>query len=138
MTKTIKSITRLVSKDDMLNDKKYETWSRRARFLLIERVALDTIIEEWVQPMRQARQSLVDFRLEESAYKDTLNRDQLGRVVLLAHMCNDYMLKYEKYTIAKSVWDQVKEDFGGTTVTRLRQFQMNFDWFIKHPNVTMR
>ncbi|KAL5731410.1 hypothetical protein ACHQM5_004141 [Ranunculus cassubicifolius] len=48
------------------------------------------------------------------------------------------MLKYERLDTARAVWERVREDLGGTTVTRLRQLQMNFDKFIKRPNVTMR
>lgn len=33
---------------------------------------------------------------------------------------------------------QVIEDLGATFVTRLRQLEMNFNWFVKEPQVTMR
>lgn len=80
--------------------------------------------------MRHVGYSPSDFWAEETSYKDFLNRDQMGQLVLLAHTHNHFMLKYDKYTTTRSVWDQVKEDLGGTTITRLRQLQMNFDRFV--------
>ncbi|KAL5722543.1 hypothetical protein ACHQM5_006053 [Ranunculus cassubicifolius] len=134
MAATPKFSTALMSNDDMLNDKNYETWSRKARILLIERDVLEAITENLEEPVMQNGQPQANFNTLLAAYYAFRKKDQVGRLVLLAHMKNDYMLKYERLNTAREVWERVREDLGGTT----RQLQMSFDKFMKRPNVTMR
>lgn len=134
-----KSVIGLMSKEDTLNDKNYESWSRRARMILVDRDAMETLTEEPVEPLeRDPGQSMAEFRAAQQAYVDFKRKDNIGRIVLLYHMQNDYMIKYESLPTTKAIWDAVTADLGGTTVTRLRQLQMNFEKFSKRPNVTMR
>lgn len=59
-------------------------------------------------------------------------------VVLLGTIMNDYMPKHERYDTSKEVQYHVKLDPGETTVTLLRQLQMDFDRFTKRPRTILR
>ena len=48
------------------------------------------------------------------------------------------MLRFERYCSAQAVWDAVKVQYGGTSITRLRQLTLKFDGYKKRQNQTMR
>ena len=71
------------------------------------------------------------------AYNSWKKKSRSARIILLSCMRNDLMLRFECHNTAKELWDAVKRNYGGTTVTRRRQLQMRFDSYKKKPNHTM-
>ena len=48
------------------------------------------------------------------------------------------MLRFEKHRSTLAIWDAVKVQYGGTSITRLRQLTLKFDAYKKQSNHTMR
>jgi gag-polypeptide of LTR copia-type len=54
--------------------------------------------------------------------------------MLLSRMENDVMREFRQYEVAKEMWLALKQKFGGTFVTKLRQLTIKFDTYKKRPN----
>ena len=48
------------------------------------------------------------------------------------------MLRFEKHRSTLAIWDAVKVQYGGTSISRLRQLTLKFDAYKKQSNHTMR
>ena len=48
------------------------------------------------------------------------------------------MLRFERHRSAQIVWDAVKVQYGGTSITKLRQLTLKFNCYKKHQNHTIR
>jgi gag-polypeptide of LTR copia-type len=53
-------------------------------------------------------------------------------------MENDVMREFRQYEVAKEMWLALKQKFGRTSVTKLRQFTIKFSTYKKCPNHSMR
>ena len=62
------------------------------------------------------------------AYK---RKDRVARILMLNNIRNDMMLRFENNHPAMTVWDAAKIQFGGTSITRLRQLTLKFDAYKK-------
>jgi arginyl-tRNA synthetase len=53
-------------------------------------------------------------------------------------MKNDVMHEFRQYEVAKEMQLALKQKFGGTSVTKLKQLTIKFDTYKKRPNHSMR
>ncbi|EEF49151.1 conserved hypothetical protein [Ricinus communis] len=51
--------------------------------------------------------------------------------ILISSMNDDLVYEYQQYPIAHSMWVDLREKFGGTTISKLRQLTIKFDTFKK-------
>ena len=68
------------------------------------------------------------------AYQAYKRKDRVVRILLLSSMRNDIMLRFERHRSAQAVWDVVKVQYGGTSITRLCQLTLKFDGYKKRQN----
>ncbi|GAV90394.1 UBN2_2 domain-containing protein, partial [Cephalotus follicularis] len=64
-------------------------------------------------------------------------KDHCARFTLLSCMHDDLIGAYEHCPTAKEMWDQLRFDFGGTSVTRLRSLVLKFEMYKKEPKNSM-
>ncbi|GAV72298.1 UBN2_2 domain-containing protein, partial [Cephalotus follicularis] len=81
------------------------------------------------QPEGNTAQSRRDLEVFETWSK----KDRYARFTLPSCMHDDLIGAYEHYATAKKMWDQLRFDFGGTSVTRLRSLVLKFEMYKKDP-----
>ena len=57
--------------------------------------------------------------------------------MLLSSMDDAVMYEFEQYDTAHVMWMAVKDNFGGTSATKLRKLTIKFDTYKKRPNHMM-
>ena len=124
-----KSIINDLNQGEKLNEKNYDIWHRKVQYLLDDQDLLETINEVMVEPADDK---------DKPAYMAWKKKDKAARIVLLSTMSNDIMLRFEKYRNTKTLWDAVKFQYGGTSITRLRQLTLKFDGYKKRHDHSMR
>lgn len=58
-------------------------------------------------------------------------------ITLLSSMENDVMREFRKYELAHEIWNARKEQFGATSVAKIRQLTIKLDTYKKCPNHNM-
>ncbi|EEF36901.1 conserved hypothetical protein [Ricinus communis] len=61
-----------------------------------------------------------------------------ARGILISFMNNDLVYEYQQYPTSHAMWVALREKFGGTTVSKLKQLTIKFDTFKKVPNKSMK
>ncbi|GAV85274.1 UBN2_2 domain-containing protein [Cephalotus follicularis] len=64
-------------------------------------------------------------------------KDRCARFTLLSCMHDDLIGAYEHCATSMVMWDQLRFDFGGTFVTRLRSLVLKFEIYKKEPKNSM-
>ena len=72
------------------------------------------------------------------AYQAYKHKDCVARILLLSNMRNGVMLRFERHHSAQAVWDAVKVQYGGTSITKHRQLTLKFDGYKKCQNHTIK
>ena len=53
-------------------------------------------------------------------------------------MTDDLMREFESYKMAQAMWITLKDEFGGTSSTKLRRLTIKFDTYKLRPNIPIR
>ena len=130
-----KSIVADLNHGDKLNEKNYDVWHRKIQYLLEEQDMLETITQQMTEPEQG---TTAQHRRDLEAYQAYKRKDRVARILMLSSMKNDLMLRFERHRSVQAVWDVVKVQYGGTSITRLCQLTLKFDGYKKHQNDTMR
>ncbi|KAK2974448.1 hypothetical protein RJ640_002855 [Escallonia rubra] len=101
------------------------------KFMLNEQELEEHLTKEMVVPTEA--QPLRDH----TAYQKWNKKDRSARYTLLSSLQNDLIGQYDELPICKSLWDQLKFSFGGTSSTRLRNLVIKFEEYTKDPKHTM-
>ncbi|XP_055960065.1 uncharacterized protein LOC130014940 [Mercurialis annua] len=78
------------------------------------------------------------FKPDMATYTIWKKKDSTARGILISSMDDDLMYEYQRYSTTNAMWAALREKFGGTTVSRLRQLTIKFDTYKKVPNKTMK
>lgn len=89
-------------KEDVLNNKNFEVWSRKARFLLMEWEVPDTIFNT-VQEIEEGTMTQAQYRETYREFYSFMESDAIKHTVLLGTRRNDFMLRYERFYNVKEV-----------------------------------
>ena len=65
-------------------------------------------------------------------------KDSTTRGILISFMNDDLVYEYQQYPTANAMWVTLREKFGGTTVSKLRQLTIKFGTYKKIPNKPMK
>ena len=91
------------------------------------------------QPMVESKQgNTTQHRQDMETYHAYKRKDRVAHILLLSSMRNDIMLCFERHCLAQTVWDVVKVQCGGTSITRLYQLTIKFDGYKNRQNHTIR
>ncbi|GAV83070.1 UBN2_2 domain-containing protein [Cephalotus follicularis] len=71
------------------------------------------------------------------AFETWSKKDCCARFTLLSCMHDDIIGAYEHCATVKEIWDQLRFDFAGTSVTRLQSLVLKFEMYKKGPKNSM-
>ncbi|KAK2990734.1 hypothetical protein RJ640_003802 [Escallonia rubra] len=74
---------------------------------------------------------------DHAAYQKWNEKDCSVRYTLLSSLQNDLIGQFDELPTCKSLWDQLKFSFGGTSTTRFRSLVIKFEEYTKDPKHTM-
>ena len=134
-----KNIIADLNKGEKLNGDNYNIWHLKIQYVLEEQEVLETINAEMEE--RQAVESNnnnAQFRRDLTAYNAWKRKDSTARGILISLMNDDLVYEYLQYQTAHAMWVALRENFGGTTVSKLRQLTIKFDSYKKVPNKSMK
>ncbi|KAK2987696.1 hypothetical protein RJ640_015038 [Escallonia rubra] len=101
------------------------------KFMLNEQELEEHLTKEMVAPTEG--QPLRDH----TAYQKWNEKERSARYTLLSSLQNDLIGQFDELPTCKSLWDQLKFSFGGTSTTRLRSLVIKFEECTKDPKYTM-
>jgi len=61
---------------------------------------------------------------DQETYKVWKRKNSIARIMLLSGMQDDLMCEFEEYQTAQEIWLALKEHYGGTSTTKLRNDQV--------------
>ena len=126
-----KSIINDLNAGEKLNDANYDVWHCKIQYLLEDQ----NLLEPLTKQMEAVTDETSDKYAEYQAFKV---KDRAARITLLSTMGNDLLVRFEQYKSAKSLWDAVTLQYGGTSTTRLRHLTLRFDGYKKRQDHSMR
>ena len=121
-------------KCEKLNGDNYDMWSRKIQLVLEEQEATEPLNHVMVE---LEHDSTAQHRSDFEAYMTWKRKNTIARIMLLSCMDDTVMCKFEQYDTAHVMWMAVKDNFGGTSATKLRKLTIKFDTYKKRPNHTM-
>ncbi|GAV73421.1 UBN2_2 domain-containing protein [Cephalotus follicularis] len=130
-----KNIIADLNKGEKLTGTNYNIWHKKMTFLLnIWQELFEDLTTIMTRSLEgntaQSRRDLEDF-------ETWSKKDCCAHFTLLSCMHDDLISAYEHCAIAKDMWDQLRFDFGGTSVTRLRSLVLKFEMYKKDPENSM-
>ncbi|KAK2990376.1 LOW QUALITY PROTEIN: hypothetical protein RJ640_014137 [Escallonia rubra] len=108
---------------EKLNGDNYDVWHKKMKFMLNEQELEEHLTKEMVAPTEG--QPLRDH----AAYQKWNEKDCTCK--------NDLIGQFNELPTCKSLWDQLKFFFGGTSTTWLCSLMIKFDEYTKDPKHTM-
>ena len=134
-----KSIIVDLNKGEKLNGDNYNIWNLKIQYVLEEQEVLETINVEMEEPQAvEGNNNNAQFRRDLTAYNAWKKKDSTVRGILISSMNNDLVYEYQQYQTAHAMWIALRENFRGTTVSKLRQLTIKFDTYKKVPNKSMK
>ncbi|GAV80005.1 UBN2_2 domain-containing protein [Cephalotus follicularis] len=131
---TIKNIIADLKKGEKLTGTNYDIWHKKITFLLNEQEFYEHLTTTMTRPPEgKTAQHHRDLEVFEAWSK----KHRCARFTLLSCMHDDLIGAYEHCATAKAMWDHLRFDFGGTSVTRLRSLVLKFEMFKKEPKNSM-
>ncbi|GAV75312.1 UBN2_2 domain-containing protein [Cephalotus follicularis] len=129
-----KNIIADLNKGEKLIGTNYDIWHKKMTFLLNEQELYEHLTTIMTRPPKgNTAQSRRDLEVFETWSK----KDHCARFTLLSCMHGDLISAYEHCATAKEMWDQLRFDLGGTSVTRLRSLVLKFEMYKKEPKNSM-
>ncbi|GAV74120.1 UBN2_3 domain-containing protein, partial [Cephalotus follicularis] len=100
---------------EKLSGTNYDIWHKKVTFLLNEQELYDHLTATMTRPPEgNTAQRHKDLQVFEAWSK----KDRCVRFTFLSCMHEDLIGAYEQCAIAKAMWDQLRFDFGRTSITR--------------------
>ncbi|KAK2986482.1 hypothetical protein RJ640_001005 [Escallonia rubra] len=118
-------------KGEKLNGNNYDVCHKKMKFMLNEQELEEYLTKEMVAPTEG--QPLRDH----AAYQKWNEKNHSARYTLLSSLQNDLIGQFDELPTCKSLWDQLKFSFGGTSTTRLHSLVIKFEEYTKDPKHTM-
>ncbi|XP_075080296.1 uncharacterized protein LOC142165820 [Nicotiana tabacum] len=125
---TSKSIIADLNKGDKLNGENYDIWSRKMWYVLEEQDALESINHVMSHPDEG---NTAQHKRDLETYNVWKKKDSTIREIIVSSVADDLIYECEQYPTAQAMWAYLREAYGGTTVTRLRQLTIKFDTYKK-------
>ncbi|GAV91867.1 UBN2_3 domain-containing protein [Cephalotus follicularis] len=125
-----KNIIADLNKGETLTDTNYDIWHKKMTFLLNEQELFEHLTTIMTRPPEG---NTVQSRRDLEVFGTWSKKDRCARFTLLSCMHDDLIGAYERCAIAKEMWNQLRFDFGGTSVTRLRSLILKFEMYKKDP-----
>jgi len=135
MASASRNIVAELNKGEKLNGENYEIWAMKIQYVLEEQEVLTVLDHILTEPEKGTTDKHIS---DSAAYESWKKKNSIARITLLSSMENDVMREFRKYDLAKEMWIALKQKFGGTSVTKLRQLTIRFDTYKKRPNHSMR
>ena len=130
-----KNIIADLNKGEKLNGDNYNIWHLKIQYVLEEQEVLETINVEMEEPQAvECNNNNVQFRCDLIAYNAWKKKDSTDRGILISSMNDDLVYEYQQYQTTHAMWVALREKFGGTTVSKLRQLTIKLDTYKKVPN----
>ncbi|GAV85452.1 UBN2_2 domain-containing protein [Cephalotus follicularis] len=123
-----------LNKGEKLTGTNYDIWHKKMTFLLNEQKLFEHLTTIMIRPPEG---NTAQSRRDLEAFETWSKKDRYARFTLLSCMHDDLIGAYEHCATAKEMWDQLRFDFGGTSVTRLRSLVLKFEMYKKDPKNSM-
>ncbi|XP_044477551.1 uncharacterized protein LOC123204812 [Mangifera indica] len=109
-------------------------------YILDEQDALEVVNQVMEEPQLNEGQNPnnAQHKHDMDAYNSWKKKDSTARGILISSMNDDIAYQYEQFETTNAIWVALKEKFGGTTVSKLRQLTIKFDTYKKVPNKPMK
>ncbi|GAV87890.1 UBN2_3 domain-containing protein [Cephalotus follicularis] len=127
-----KNIIADLNKREKFTGTNYDIWHKKMPFLLNEQELYEHTIMT-----RPPVGNTVQHRRDLEVFEAWSKKDRCVRFTLLSCMHDDLIGAYEHCPTAKKMWDQLRFDFGGTSVTRLRSLVLQFEMYKNEPKNSM-
>ena len=128
MSSATKSIVAELNKGEKLNDDNYKLWSMKIQYVLEEQEVLECLKVVLHEP--EAGTS-AQHKRDREAFDSWKRNNSIARITLLSSMDDDVMREFRQYGYALDIWSELKNKFGGTSVTKLRSLTIKFDSYKK-------
>jgi len=125
---TSKSIIADLNKGEKLNGDNYDIWSRKIWYVLEEQNVLEGI--NHVLNQLEECNTIQHIR-DLEAYKASKKANSTTRGIIVSSVVDDLIHECEEFPNAHAMWAHLRETYGGTSVTRLRQLTIKFDTYKK-------
>ncbi|GAV86405.1 UBN2_2 domain-containing protein [Cephalotus follicularis] len=129
-----KKIIADLNKGEKLTGTNYDIWHKKMTFLLNEQELFEHLTTIMTRPPEG---NTAQSRRDLEAFETWSKKDRCARFTLLSCMHDDLIGAYEHCATAKEMRDQLRFDFGGTSVTRLRSLVLKFEMYKKDPKNSM-
>ncbi|MEI4896711.1 hypothetical protein Q8G71_36085, partial [Klebsiella pneumoniae] len=77
-------------------------------------------------------------RRDLTAYQEWRKKDRFARFTMLSSMHNDLIGEFEQYQTAHEMWQALRNKYGVTTLSKLRELNLKFNTYKKKPNHSMK
>ena len=118
-----------------LNGDKYKIWSKKIQYVLEEQEVLECLKVVLHEP--EAGTS-AQHKRDREAFDSWKRKNSIARITLLSSMDDDVMREFCQYGYALDIWSELKNKFGGTSVTKLRSLTIKFDSYKKRDDHSMK
>ncbi|XP_052181953.1 uncharacterized protein LOC127794746 [Diospyros lotus] len=88
--------------------------------------------------VKSAEGTTAQHRRDRKVYNVWKKKNSITRITLLNSMENDIMREFKKYELTHEMWNALKEQFGATSVAKVKQLTVKFDTYKKCPNHNTR
>ncbi|KAL0329258.1 UNVERIFIED_CONTAM: hypothetical protein Sradi_4912500 [Sesamum radiatum] len=82
------------------------------------------------EPIESENGQTAQYLHELNAYNKWLEQDMSARFTMLSYMHDNLIHEYEKYPMAKELWEVLKVAYGSTSATRLRALTIKFNQYV--------
>nr|XP_010906668.1 uncharacterized protein LOC105033512 [Elaeis guineensis] len=123
-----------LNKGEKLDSKNYNIWRTKLYYVLEKQDVLEAINHAMTDPDEK---NSAQNRKDQEAYCAWKAKDTTACGILISTMVDDLVNECKLFFNTHKMWVHLKENFGGTTVTRLRQLTIKFDTYKKCPNHTI-
>jgi gag-polypeptide of LTR copia-type len=118
-----------------LNGENYEIWVMKIQYVLEEQDVFTVLDHILTEPKKCTTLKHIS---DSATFESWKKKNFIARITLLNSMETDVMREFRQYEVAKEMWLALKQKFGGTSVTKLRQLTIKFDTYKKRYNHSMR
>ncbi|OMO58188.1 Integrase, catalytic core [Corchorus capsularis] len=105
-----KNVVADLNKGEKSDGDNYDIWRRKIQYLLDEQEVLETLDQ----------------------------KDRCARFTMLSSMHNDLIGEFEQYQTAHEMWQALRNKYGVTTLSKLRELNLKFNTYKKKPNHSMK
>ncbi|KAL0307268.1 UNVERIFIED_CONTAM: hypothetical protein Sradi_6144100 [Sesamum radiatum] len=108
-------------------------WHRKIQYFLHHKKILDHLTTSMAEPKEPENGQTAQYRRELDAYNKWLEQDMTARFTMLTCMHDNLIREYEKYPMAKELWEVLKVAYGSISATRLTALALRFNQYVLDP-----